>query len=318
MSYDQENSLNDYRVLIVEDEALIAHDISETLRNFGFSVVGSVSTAEESIQAARDLKPDIVIMDIVLKGEMDGIAAAEKIRSEHDIPIIFLTTFTEDHFVERAASQIPYGYLLKPFRSKELGILIELTRQRHQHIQLLQRNNRMLANKLMKSKKRERLLEDISLVDDLTGAYNRRGFRQLARQQIDIARRSNRSMRICFFDCDYLKEINDSFGHREGDNALRAATGILKKTFRCSDIISRWGGDEFVVLMINAECDDILFIEERIARHINEYNDAAEHRYVVSMSCGIEKCEPNDTADIDELVTRADEKMCNNRMCNRI
>ncbi len=308
----------DCKVLIVEDEALIAFDISMTLQQFGYTVVSIVATAEDSIKAVQELKPDVVIMDILLKGKTDGIDAAEKIKNEYKIPIIFLTTCTDDTVVKRATTQVPHGYLLKPFRSMELNILIELARQRHSSEQVLVSNNLRLTEELNKSRKMEKRLQEISLVDELTGLYNRRGFNHLSRQQAEIAKRTGRSMLLCFFDMDHMKHINDAYGHSEGDSALSAAADILRKIFRTSDIIARWGGDEFVVLMINAECDDMVSIDQRIDASINTYNDTAEHRYIISMSWGMVKYDPTVPADIDDLVSRADEMMYRHKSYKRL
>jgi diguanylate cyclase (GGDEF)-like protein len=308
----------DCKVLIVEDEALIAFDISMTLQQFGYTVVNIVATADESIRAVEEFRPDVVIMDILLKGKTDGIEAAETIKNDYKIPIIFLTTCTDDKVVKRATTQVPYGYLLKPFRSMELSIIIELARQRHSVEQVLIQNNLKLAEDLSRSRKLEKKLQEVSLVDELTGLYNRRGFNQLSRQQTEIAKRTGRSMLIGFFDLDHMKHINDAYGHHEGDNALTATADILRKIFRTSDIIARWGGDEFVVLMINAECDEIQSIEQRIESSINSYNDTAEHRYIISMSWGIVKFDPSYPAEIDDLVSRADEMMYRHKSCKRL
>jgi len=306
------------RVLIVEDEALIAKDISMTLQHYGYLVVDTVSTAEESIRAVQEKKPDVVIMDIVLQDGVDGINIAETIRNTYNIPVIFLTSFDESHIVERAATQIPFGYVLKPFRSKELNIIIEVTRQRHRFEQYLQQKSIMLTRELIKSKDMEKKLQEISLVDELTGVFNRRGFYHLAVQQMEIAKRTKKTLLFCFFDMDTLKIINDTFGHNAGDQALKSATGILKKIFRGSDIISRWGGDEFMVMMINAECSDLESINARITRKINDYNGAAKHQFVISMSWGIVKYDPALPEDIEDIITRADTMMYEQKNFKRL
>lgn len=308
----------DCKILIVEDEALIAFDISMTLQQFGYTVVSIVHSAHESIQAVEELKPDVVIMDIILQGKTDGIDAAEKIKNDYKIPIIFLTTSTDDTVVKRATTQVPYGYLLKPYRSMELGIIIELARERHSLEQVLVQKNLRLTEELDRSRTLEKKLLEISLVDELTGLYNRRGFNQLSRQQAEIAKRTGKGMLLCFFDLDHMKHINDAYGHPEGDNTLTAAAAILRKVFRNSDIIARWGGDEFAVLMINAEGVEIGSIEGRIKDTVDEYNDTADHRYIVSMSWGIVKYDPASPVEIDELVSRADSMMYRNKACKRM
>jgi len=305
------------KVLIVEDEALVAHDISTTLQGFGYSVVDTVDSAEASIHAVRTKKPDIVIMDIMLKGEHDGIDAAAMITSEHDVPIIFLSTHTEEVTIRRATRQVPYGYVLKPFRSVELGILVEVARNRHRIERHLQEKNEILSRRLIKTRETASRLEELSLVDELTGIYNRRGFHSLSRHHVEIANRMGRSMLACFFDLDHMKNINDVHGHGAGDAILAAAADVLKKTFRGSDIISRWGGDEFVVLMINADGGNVTAIEERIYKNIDAYNDDADHPYLLSMSWGIAVYEPATRESLEGVIERADALMYGDKMRKR-
>jgi signal transduction histidine kinase len=113
------------RILIVEDEKIIAHGLREILVNLGYTVVAAVSSGEEAIQKAADLRPDLVLMDIVLKGSMDGIEVAQQIRNDLDIPSIFLTAYSEDEIVRRAKITEPFGFILKPFQARELHATIQ-------------------------------------------------------------------------------------------------------------------------------------------------------------------------------------------------
>lgn len=309
--------MDNCKVLIVEDDALVACDIGMIIKRYGFSVADTVDNAEASINAVRATRPDIVIMDIFLKGSTDGIQAAEQIRKEHDIPIIFLSTYSEEQIVKRATTQLPYGYLLKPFRDLELGILLDVTRKRHLIERNLHEKNQILTRRLIKSRESETRLQEISLVDELTGVYNRRGFHTLAGHQVDIAKRTGKSMIICFFDLDHMKSINDVHGHGAGDEIIRAAAGVLKSTFRTSDIISRWGGDEFVVLMINGECEDMQAVDGRIIRNINDYNESARHSYLLSLSWGTARFDPSSHEDLNDVIASADAVMYGNKTGKR-
>ena len=113
-------------ILIVEDDGIVARDIQNRLKSLGFEVTASVSSGEEAIIKAKEDLPDLVLMDIVLKGEMDGIEAAEIIRSRFDIPVIFLTAYADEERLERAKLTIPLGYILKPFQDRDLKIAIEM------------------------------------------------------------------------------------------------------------------------------------------------------------------------------------------------
>jgi PAS domain S-box-containing protein len=113
-------------IMIIEDDAITAMDIENQLKNLGYGVSAIVSYGEEVIQKAKETTPDLVLMDIVLKGEMDGIEAAEKIRSQFDIPVIFLTAYADEERLKHATLTLPFGYVLKPFRKRELRIAIEI------------------------------------------------------------------------------------------------------------------------------------------------------------------------------------------------
>lgn len=113
-------------ILIVEDENIIAVDIKHTLTNFNYDICGVVASGEKAIEIARKKKPDLILMDIVLDGEMDGVEAAEIIYNELLTPIIFLTAYSNENILKKAVLSSPYGYLIKPFEDRELRATIEM------------------------------------------------------------------------------------------------------------------------------------------------------------------------------------------------
>lgn len=119
------------KVLVVEDERIVAKDIQNTLKNLGYEVPVIASTGEEAIKKAAELKPDIVLMDIVLKGEIDGITAASQIRSKFKIPIIYLTAYEDEDTLDRAKITEPLGYILKPFEERDLHTTLEMALYNH-------------------------------------------------------------------------------------------------------------------------------------------------------------------------------------------
>jgi len=120
------------RILIVEDERIVAEDLMMVLSGMGYTVIGIAGTADTAIRSAREHLPDLIMMDISLAGTRDGIEAAETIRTFHDVPVIFLTAFSDEKIIERAKTALPYGYLLKPFRERELKIAIEIALYSHE------------------------------------------------------------------------------------------------------------------------------------------------------------------------------------------
>lgn len=120
------------RVLIVEDEALIAEELKGHLQGLNYRVLGHVDTGDKAICCALEMCPDLILMDIRLKGAMDGILAAESIRESIDVPIVYLTAHSDLETLRRAKASSPFGYILKPFQERELFVAIEMALQRHQ------------------------------------------------------------------------------------------------------------------------------------------------------------------------------------------
>ncbi|MBW4647983.1 MAG: response regulator [Kastovskya adunca ATA6-11-RM4] len=119
------------RILIVEDERIVAKDIERSLEELGYTVVASVASAETAIQKAREDQIDLILMDIYLQGDMDGIEAAEQIKYISDIPIVYLTANADENTLQRAKITEPFGYILKPFDERDLQTTIEIALRRH-------------------------------------------------------------------------------------------------------------------------------------------------------------------------------------------
>lgn len=119
------------RILVVEDEGIIAIGLKNRLGRLGYHVVAAVPTGEEALALAGELRPDLILMDIVLKGEMDGAEAGERIRVQHDIPVIYLTAYSDDLTLQRVKVAEPYGYILKPFQDREMYTAIEIALHKH-------------------------------------------------------------------------------------------------------------------------------------------------------------------------------------------
>ncbi|MBN2206530.1 MAG: diguanylate cyclase [Candidatus Aminicenantes bacterium] len=119
------------RILIVEDESLVARDIQAMVLNLGFAVAGVAASGELALKKVEEAPPDLVLMDIVLKGSLDGIATAAAIRRRHDVPVIYLTAYADEATINRAKLTEPFGYLLKPFEERELQTTIEMALYKH-------------------------------------------------------------------------------------------------------------------------------------------------------------------------------------------
>jgi diguanylate cyclase (GGDEF)-like protein/PAS domain S-box-containing protein len=166
-------------------------------------------------------------------------------------------------------------------------------------------------------KRTEEALRTLSLSDELTGLYNRRGFFTFAEQQLKIANRMKKKILLLFADLDDLKWINDNFGHNEGDFALIELANILKKTFRESDFIARIGGDEFVVLAAETEENNAEALTVRLLQGIRTYNVKSSRGYNLSISIGISRYDPDYPCSVDELLAKADRLMYKQKKKNR-
>ena len=137
--------MNNERILIVEDEKIIAIDLQRRLERFGYNVVGMAGEGAEAVTLALELEPDIILMDIMLAGGIDGVQAAKTIKASKDIPFIFLTAYTDEKTLERAKEVQPYGYILKPFKERELYTTIDIALYKHEMASKLTRQERLFS-----------------------------------------------------------------------------------------------------------------------------------------------------------------------------
>jgi AmiR/NasT family two-component response regulator len=136
------------RILIVEDEVVVANNLHDRLRELGYGVLGMAASGEEAVRCAGETLPDLVLMDIKLRGETDGIQAAEQIRTFFGIPVVYLTGFADDITLQRAKVTEPYGYVLKPFELRELRTAIEVALYKHAMEKKLQESEQRYREEL--------------------------------------------------------------------------------------------------------------------------------------------------------------------------
>ncbi|MCX7966035.1 MAG: PAS domain S-box protein [Syntrophorhabdaceae bacterium] len=158
-------------------------------------------------------------------------------------------------------------------------------------------------------KEMEEKLRSLSITDELTGVYNRRGFFTVSEQQFKMAKRLEKHLLLFYADLDELKWINDNMGHKEGDNVIVAFVNILKEAFRESDIIGRLGGDEFAILMLSTGLTNPQIIIKRLNHLVDEYNKRWKKPYKLSFSIGIAEYDPQSNNSLEELISKADDLM---------
>ena len=166
-----------------------------------------------------------------------------------------------------------------------------------------------VVHSMIVRRRSEEIIRNLSLTDELTGLYNRRGFLMLAEEQLKLARRTRGGLTLFFADLDGLKNINDEFGHKEGDTALIDTANILRTIFREGDIIARFAGDEYAALVVSETKVDSTFFIRRLEEFVHNFNLDGGRRYALSLSLGSSVFDPNKNPSIDKLMSMADEKL---------
>lgn len=158
-------------------------------------------------------------------------------------------------------------------------------------------------------KRTEEELRKFATTDVLTGVLNRGHALLLFGKQLQVSRRNKQKLSICYVDVDRLKDINDTYGHQEGDEALKLISKFLKETPREADIVCRLGGDEFLMILPQCPIDQAKFVWERIANKLTAFNAKMIKPYIISLSCGFAEYNPDDEKSVDKLIAIADQEM---------
>ncbi len=175
-------SMNSGKIMVVEDEWIVADQICNNLKELGYRICSTAATGDEAIRNVGEEKPDLILMDIVLKSKMDGIETAERITSQFDIPVIYLTAYTNQEYIERAKQTKPFGYLVKPFKQNELYANIEMALHKHR----LDKEIKDYLNRLTKCYRGT--IESVSGAMELRGPYVSGHHRRVAEFVHAIAR----------------------------------------------------------------------------------------------------------------------------------
>ena len=289
------------KVLVISDSKYTVPVIRgelEEMRKSPF-VLENVQNSSMGLKSVLEKKFDVTILDTSLLSSQ-GIEDLQKIYSQTPVVLLDLslpgyqdsdTVFLRVH---RKMPEIPIVRII------DFG----------------QRNGEIhtLVHSMWYAIERHKFLIEVytkSLIDELTGLHNRRGFMILAEQQIKLANRNKATLYLLYADIDRLKKINDTLGHRVGDQALVETADVLRKTFRKSDILARIGGDEFTVIPIEAKRTDVIM--DKLNKNLKIANSKANRTYELSISVGLAAYSPDIPITLEDLLARADMLMYENK-----
>ena len=270
------------KILIVEDESIIAEDISDSLISLGYRITGMVYSGEEAIEAAAKFRPDLVLMDVNLQGEIDGITAAAEIRSRFQIPVVYLTAYADENTLRRVNATKPFGYIVKPFEEKNLHTTIQLALHRHEY-------------------------------DSLTNLPNRSLLREQLNQVLENQKELPAMIPVITLSLDRINRINSTLGHDIGDSVLCKVAQRLSNCRESINIVARLEAAEFaIVIQPVTEKQDAAKIAQNILDIVAQPMIVKGSELYLTASIGI-SLSPSDASDGDQLLKNAYTAMYNSQ-----
>jgi diguanylate cyclase (GGDEF)-like protein len=262
-----------------------------------------VETAQdggEAVEAAKRVLPDLVILDVMMP-VLDGLGACRLLKedpSTRDIPVIFLSALDDTDTKVNGLSLGANDYISKPFRVEELlarvAVAIRLKRERD----LLQESAEEL-------RRRAEVASEMSMTDALTGLLNRYGLQRALQRELSEARRYTRPLSCLLLDIDFFKAINDTHGHAAGDAALMQTARVLTESMRGSDVVCRYGGEEFLVLAPETDARGAHSLAEKIRLSVSSrlFGDGGR-AFALTLSAGVAELRPGESGN--DMIARAD------------
>ncbi len=291
-------------ILIVEDEPVVAKDLENTLDRLGFEVMDSVDTGKEAVDIAREKHPDLVLMDIKLNGELTGIDAAERIRENGRIPVIYLTAHQNERILNEAKKTGPFAYLKKPFNSEELRSTIEVVLEKHRDVKEERENLKGRIEQIKEEKQEE--VERLAFHDPLTDLPNRFLFQEVLQEELEHRGETGEGLGVMFLDLVGFQQINDAFGHSYGDRVLCLLAETFQEELSEEVVVSRWSGDVFAIMTPkHTTRKDINSLAQKLFHLIAFPLEVEDHQFQVFCSVGVAMF-PEHGATPEEMITKAD------------
>lgn len=299
------------KILIAEDETVSRRLLRTVLESWGHKVI-ETSDGIAAWEVLRQKEAvEMAVLDLTMPG-IDGIEICRRVREDQDstpIYIILLTAQSGKQSVIRGLEAGADDYITKPFDHDELRARVDSGSRIIGLQKSLEQRVKELEKALAELNMAQESLRNLSLTDELTGLYNRRGFFTLAEQHIKASLRSGNEISLIYSDMDGLKIINDTLGHETGSEAIKQTANILQQTFRASDIIARIGGDEFVILESQIPSAGFGTGVKRLEDNISQFNKTSDYPFKLSLSIGATKICVEEDFSIQRFLAQADVMM---------
>ena len=282
------------KIMIVEDESIIAEDLADSLEDMGYIVVDIVSSGEEAILMAAEKQPHLILMDVILQGEIDGITAAEEIYSSSQIPIIFLTAYSDNQTLQRVKATNPFGYILKPFEERNLYLTIEIALERHHYDPITHLPNRFL----FKSK-----------LDEILSHKNGDNSENLYHINESHKHQNFPKIPIFYISLDRINRIQVTLGSNNRELVLCNIAKRLKESISDIEILAHLEAAEFAIILKPVKHKkNAIDIAESILDVISQSMVLGSDEVYVTASIGI-TFYPLDGTVADELLKNANAAM---------
>ena len=284
-----------HSILIIDDEVKLLERLKQLLSTGGYEIT-LAENGRKGLQALQKRHFDLVITDLVMP-EGSGAGIMDYLKKH--CPETLLIVITGHASVESAINALrtgAYDYLIKPFRAEVVKRAVKRACER---IELQQR-----------LKIATRQLQVMAITDPLTNAYNKRYFKERLSEEFERTKRYALPLSCIMIDLDNFKHINDTYGHLEGDRALKNVSRVIKQSIRSSDFLARYGGDEFVLLLPQTPMDRACLLAERIQQAIH-HSIFSSHKHFnrLSTSLGIATLPHPEVREEDDLIALADKAL---------
>jgi diguanylate cyclase (GGDEF)-like protein len=295
------------RVLVVDDHEDNVELICQALEDYDYETIRA-SDGHQAIDLARRERPDLIILDVMMPG-LDGFATCKLLKAHEatsNIPVIFVTAKGEVADLRQGLEAGAHDYLRKPFDPAELVVRVQAAER-------FKRKQDELDQALLELAARNRELARLAVIDGLSQLYNHSHFLKLLELEFSRAARYDKFLSVLMIDIDFFKRVNDRHGHRAGDRLLRELADILRAQVRSSDIVGRYGGEEFAATLPETDLEQAKMLAERLRRaveeHVFEIGSDEPVRVRVTVSIGVAAYPGAAANRMEDLIEEADRKL---------